>query len=378
MLKLPFKSKKKRILFFFLLLLVIYIGWLGLQIITTKTYRSPEILQSNKEAVGVYHIHSTFSDGRKNAADIARIAAAQGLDFLIFTDHGNPNYESLEFQGEKFGILVLAGSELSVNRGHMAALGFDPPSQPFSQNAEEAVYQIRAQGGISIICHPYSKVKWSWGKDVGYSGIEIINGNTMLRKGIIRSLPFLPLLPLKPEVVVLRMMENPTKNLRKWDELCRKNSTFAYFATDAHLLYRPAFLTLRIHLNLDNPLPKNFESARKQIHISLQNGRFYNAIDAAADARGFQFYAKAQNKELPMGTTLNPAIPVEFHIKTPYPFAVETQLLRDGSNLLNSQEKDIVFKAEEPGTYRVQVFLKEKTPLNKATPWIISNPIFLR
>lgn len=378
MLKSLFKSKKRKILFFFLALLIIYIGWLALQIITTKTYQSPDIIQTKKEAVGVYHIHSTFSDGRKNAPEIAQIAAAQGLDFMIFTDHGEPNYESLEFQGKKFGILVLSGSELSVNRGHLAALGFNPPSRSFSRIAEEAVYQIRAQGGFSIICHPYSKVKWSWGKDVGYNGIEIINGNTALRKGIFRSFLYLPLLPLKPEAVVLRMIENPTKNLRKWDELCRNNPVFAYFATDAHILYGPAFQTLRIHLCLDNPLSEDFETARKQIYLSLQNGRFYNAIDAAADARGFQFFAESQNEVIPMGTTLTPASPVEFHIKNPYPFAVETQLLRNGSNLLTSNDKDIIFKAEDPGTYRVQVFLREKTPLDKKTPWILSNPIFIR
>lgn len=372
------KSRKKRILFIILFILVIYAAWLGIQIGITKTYKNSINLQFTNEAVGVYHIHSTFSDGRKSADKITRIAASQELNFIIFTDHGHPNYESLEFQGKKDGIMVLAGSELSVNRGHLAALGFDLSSQPFSQNAEEAVYQIRSQNGFSIICHPYSKVKWSWGRDVGYHGIEIINGNTMLKAGLFRILPYLPLLPLKPEAVVLRLMENPNKNLWKWDELCRDNPVFGYYAADAHLLYGPAFQTLRIHLCLDHPLSEDFETARKQIYSSLERGRFYNAIDAAADAGGFHFQAVSQKKMIPMGTTVVFSRDVEFNIRTPYPFAVETQLLCNGTEVLISRDKEIIYRARDPGTYRVQVFLRERTPLGKNVPWILSNPIFLR
>lgn len=372
------KSRKKRILFVILITLIIYIAWLGFQAGITKTYKNQPNFYVRNEAVGVYHIHSTFSDGRKSSDKITRIAAAQGLNFVIFTDHGHPNYESLEFQGKKNGILVLAGSELSVNRGHLAALGFDSPTHPFSQIAEEAVYQIRSHNGFSIICHPYSKVRWSWGRDVGYNGIEIINGNTMLREGLFRTLPYLPLLLIKPEAVVLRMMENPQKNLWKWNELCRDNPVFGYYATDAHILYGPAFQTLRIHLCLDHTLSEDFETARKQIFFLLEQGRFYNAIDAAANAGGFQFYALLQNKMIPMGTTAAASPEFVFHILTPYPFAVETQLLCDGEEVLVSQEKEIVFKSGKPGTYRVEVFLREKTPLDKKTPWILSNPIFLR
>jgi hypothetical protein len=174
------------------------------------------------------------------------------------------------------------------------------------------------------------------------------------------------------------MMENPQKNLWKWDELCRDNPVFGYYATDAHLLYGPAFQTLRIHLNLDHPLSKDFAAAKKQIYFSLEHGRFYNAIDAAADSRGFQFQAELQKKMIPMGTTVVFSRDMEFHIRTPYPFAVETQLLYDGTEVLTSREKEIVYKAKDPGTYRVQVFLRERTPLNKKIPWITSNPIFLR
>ena len=121
-----------------------------------------------------------------------------------------------------------------------------------------------------------------------------------------------------------------------------------------------------------------FKTARKQINFSLQNGRFYNAIDAAADARGFQFYAQSENKVTPMGTTLTTNSPVNLHIRTPFAFRVETQLLCNGNVVLTSKEKDIIFTTSDPGTYRVQVFLRERTPLDKKIPWILSNPIFLR
>ncbi len=43
---------------------------------------------------GVYHLHSTFSDGRGGIEAISRAAGKQDLDFVILTDHGRPNRRS--------------------------------------------------------------------------------------------------------------------------------------------------------------------------------------------------------------------------------------------------------------------------------------------
>jgi len=373
-----FTLKKKKILLILLVLFSAYIIWLSTLLLRFKTYKAPLSNASSLDVQGVYHIHTTFSDGRKDLDHIANLAARAQLDFIIITDHGSPNYKSLASEGWKEGILVLAGSELSISRGHLVGLGFKPPSWYFSQNAEMAVYEIKDQGGFSIIAHPYSRVPWSWGKFIDYSGIEIISAYSLLKKKLIVSLPFLPTLLLKPEYTLLKTLERPHKNLRKWDDLNRIHPIYGYFSTDAHLLYGPLFKFLHLHLLLETPLSEDFETAKQQVYNALRKGRFYNAVSAAAEAEGFRFWGEKRKEIIPMGDSVLPDSPVTLHVKVPFPFAKETSLLLNGKIIFRSSEKSMSYEVREPGTYRIESYLKERSPLKKDIPWIISNPIFLR
>lgn len=370
--------KKKRFLIPLLALFLLYTFWLSFHLLRFKTYKIYPLKLSPKEIEGVYHLHSTFSDGRKSVNKIAKNAAQAGLDFIILTDHGNPNYESLQSQGWKEGVLVLAGSELSVSRGHLVGLGFNSPPNSFSQNAEEAVYEILAAGGFSIIAHPYSKVSWTWGKFIDYAGIELMNGDTMLRKNILPSLPYLPALFIKPKLALLKMLDSPQKNLKKWDELNRLHPIYGYFSADAHLLYRSLFSLFHLHLSLQKPLAADFEKARRQVYNALREGRFYNSIDAAARAKGFRFWGEKGERKVLMGAASKIRSPLTLHIQAPFPFAKEIHLVRDGKTILRSQRDRTLHIVRLPGIYRVEVYLREKSPLAKYIPWIVSNPIFLR
>lgn len=372
------KSRKKKLLLALLIVLVIYGLWLGQYLLRFR----PLVLESANtdplELVGIYHIHTTLSDGRKPPEKIAEIAARQSLDFLILTDHGSPNHPSLESQGWYQDVLVLAGSELSVNRGHLVGLGFDTLSQAFSDKAEQAAYQINQNQGISIIAHPYSKVQWTWGDYQGYSGIEIISADAMLRKNFYRWLPFAPLLPFYPKVPLIKILGYPEKNLRKWDEMNRTSPVYGYYSCDAHFLYGPLFSILQLHLLLDNSLPQDFSQARQKVLDVLRQGRFYNAIDAAAPASGFQFWGEGGSTIWQMGSSTVYSEPVYLNIKIPSPFKFEAYLVRNGQSVFTSRQQESSFLADKPGTYRVEVYLREKSPLHNRCPWILSNPIFLR
>jgi hypothetical protein len=386
-------SKKRIVLKSVLAALLVYSCWLGWQVLRFKTYPSvpvPSVSPANpalpsREVVGVYHIHSRYSDGRKTPDQIARIAAEAGLDFIILTDHGKPNYASLASQGWKDGLLELAGSELSVSRGHMVGLDFSQPSRTFSQNAELAALEIKALGGFSIIAHPYSKTRWSWGTSDEFSGIEIIDADTMIQKNVLRALLYLPAMLVQPKVTLLRIIDPPGRTLRKWEELNSRNNlpgqrrVYAYFSADAHFLYRAVFPVFHLHVLLEKPLSREFEPARRQVFSGLRCGRFFNAVDAAAKADGFNFWAENDGKIYPMGTELDrPAGPVKLRIRTPFPFAHETRLVCNGQIFWRSGEKEMVFEAKEAGAYHVEVYLRERSPLNAAVPWILSNPVFLR
>ncbi len=372
------KLRKKKILLSILALFLLYAIWLSFNILRFKTYKTPALKSYPLEIEGVYHIHTTYSDGRKSLDEIAKLASRADIDFIILTDHGNPNHESYSSQGWKEGVLVLAGSELSVSRGHLVALGFELPSRNFSHNTEDAFYEIRARGGFSIIAHPYSKTRWSWGKFIEYGGIEIINGDTALKKNIIASIPSLPALLIKPEYALLKMFDSPHRNLRKWDELNNFHPIYGYFSLDAHLLYRPGFNLLHLHLLLQSPLSEDFDTAKHQVYEALRKGRFYNSIHAAAHAHGFRFWGEEEEKTVLMGGTVMLDSPVPLNIEAPFPFAKDIHLVHNGKMIFRSAEDSISYEAAHPGTYRVEVYLTERSPLGKNIPWIISNPIFLR
>ncbi len=355
----------KKVLRIIFVMFLIYSVWLGVGILSYKQHDSIPIQDSLYEVQGVYHIHTTHSDGTKTPEEIAKIASNAGLKFIILTDHGNPNFESLSAEGWKESVLVLAGSELSTNRGHLVALDFDLPNNDFFQDADRAAYQVQRLNGFSIIAHPYSKIQWTWGKSLYSSGIEIINADSMLKNRIWRWIPFTPSLILKPQYFLLKILNVPKKNLFKWDSLNDAHQIYGYYSTDAHLLYKPLMSFLRLHLLLDEPLSSEFKAAKEQVFDALKHGQFYSAIDAAARAEGFRFWTAAGEN-----TTL--------HIQLPLSISKETRLIFNGQSILQSPDDTIEFQVEKSGIYRVEVYLKERSPLNKRIPWILSNPIFVK
>lgn len=385
------RSARSRPILWLLLILIILITlyglWLGYQLVRFRPHQLPPESETPGlasvppyEIRGVYHIHSRYSDGRSSVAKIARVARRQGLDFLILTDHGHPNLRCLESQGWREGVLVLAGSELSVSRGHLVALDITAPRRPFSQNAEQAAREIRANGGFSIIAHPFSKVRWSWGDAVEYAGLEIIDMDTMFKKNFLPALPYLPALLLRPRFYLLKTLERPAQSLRKWDELNHSHALFGYFSADAHLLYSVLLAGFHLHILLDSPLAQDFAEARAQVFGALRQGRFYSALNAAGEARGFRFWAEAEQSRWPMGSFIPASTIPGLRILTHLPFTrvTETHLIHDGRIRRRSTGPGLSFAVDEPGTYRVEVYLlKKQSPLAPDVPWIVSNPIFI-
>lgn len=347
------------------------------------------------ELQGVYHVHTVFSDGHATVDEIAARAAGERLDFVVLTDHGNPNAASLRAAGLRKGVLVLAGSELNVNRGHLVALGFRRPEGNLPSKAEDAVAAVRALGGFVVIAHPYSKVRWSWGdwgESSDYSGIEIVNADTMFKDNYRRVLAYAPLLLLGSRLPLVKMLEHPAANLKRWDQRGASAAIAGYFSADAHLYYRGIFALLRLHVLLDAPAGDEGPAAKEAlIWSALRHGHFYNAVEAVADARGFRFAAEAGGgkgagsgsaRAYRMGDTIAAAgaaeRPVLFEIRAPFPFRKEVRLLRDGRLIASSRDDIVRVPSEGPGVYRVEVYLEERTPLGPDIPWIVSNPIYLR
>jgi len=374
----PRSQRTRRIVWLTVLALFLgYLIWLGIQVLTFRTHPTGRwALWSEIE--GIYHVHSRFSDGWATVPEIAAVASQANLDFLILTDHGSPNLKSLASQGWSDGVLILAGSEISSSRGHLVGLGFEPEQDPFPQNAEEAVQEINRRGGLAVIAHPSGKPSWSWGPLEGYQGLEILNGNTLLRKNFLLSLPYLPALPFKPMFSLIKMTDDISRELATWDMLNREHRFYGYFGSDAHLLYRAMLSFLHIHIYLGQPFSRDFQTARGQVLQALRSGKFYNAIDGAAQARGFRFWGEKKGRRIPMGRETVFESPCLLRVKAPFDFALEVRILRDGRIVLRSRKTEVVYEVGGPGVYRAEVYLRARTPLPARIPWIISNPIFFR
>ena len=415
-----------------LAVLALYLAWLAYSELSFRRYGNPDGAAATaaspgqagggvtRELQGVYHVHTTFSDGHATVDEIAARAAREHLDFIVLTDHGNPNAASLRAAGPRRGVLILSGSELNVNRGHLVALGFRPPpgDGKLPSKAEDAVAAVRALGGFTVIAHPYSKVRWSWGnwgESSDYSGIEIVNADTMFKDNYRRVLAYAPLLLLGSRLPLVKMLEQPAANLKRWDQRGASAAIAGYFSADAHLYYRGIFALLHLHVLLDGSAGGESEGSggpgpgaeETRIWEALHHGHFYNAVEAVADARGFRFEAEAdaeakmgaskgegagsgpgsartRTRAYRMGDTIAIAAgrgatrAVRFEIRAPFPFRKEIRLLRDGRIIASSREGILRAPSEGPGVYRVEVYLKERSPLGADIPWIVSNPIYLR
>jgi 3',5'-nucleoside bisphosphate phosphatase len=79
------------------------------------------------------HTHSSVSDGTDAPAELVRKARAVGLDVVALTDHDTfDGLDEAAAEGERLGILLVRGMELSCSRRgdsvHVLAYGADPAS----------------------------------------------------------------------------------------------------------------------------------------------------------------------------------------------------------------------------------------------------------
>jgi len=51
-------------------------------------------------------------------------------------------------------------------------------------------------------------------------------------------------------------------------------------------------------------------------------------------------------------------IPVEFRSEAPFPFPVQTRLLRNGEVVQSAEGTKIAFLSEKPGVYRLEIYLQ--------------------
>ncbi|AEE14217.1 PHP domain protein [Thermodesulfobium narugense DSM 14796] len=108
------------------------------------------------------HIHSSFSDGIASPEEIVKyVANYTDLKIIAITDHDNikGSLKAVEL-GEKYGIIVVPGVEVTTLQGHVICLFIDKHIRKFTSlyKTIEITYE---SGGIIVLPHPMSPLTYS-------------------------------------------------------------------------------------------------------------------------------------------------------------------------------------------------------------------------
>lgn len=99
------------------------------------------------------HTHSIIShDGGLTAAQYTRLIETNILDYIAITDHNETRFARI--MHEKLGDKIIIGEEVTTTAGEIIGL-FLSKTIPKGLTPEETIREIRAQGGLVCIPHPF-------------------------------------------------------------------------------------------------------------------------------------------------------------------------------------------------------------------------------
>jgi hypothetical protein len=336
----------------------------------------------------VAHIHSTHSDGTGTVPEIARAAARARADVVLLTDHDTLEAKRRGEEGWYGDVLLLAGEEVSpLGRDHYLAFGLDEHVRHGGLDACGIARAVRDAGGFGFAAHPYSEGSVRFkrpGMPFGGLDCDALHGIELWSFANdtgerIAGIPSLIRFLAMPG----RVLDHPPeRNMRGWDELCRKRRVVALGGLDAHqfgkrigpvvplriMAYHRTFRYIRTHVLCEEPPARELDHDRELVFGALRAGRCYIAVDRVAPARGFRFEAA----DVPMGGEA-PAGRRTLHVRTP--LAARLRLLRDGLEIASAEGTSLDVDVEEPGVYRAEAL---RSAMRRERTWILSNPIYLR
>jgi hypothetical protein len=334
---------------------------------------------------GVVHVHTTLSDGGGTPEEVVAAARRSGLRFLAITDHNN--LDAKPFEGEREGLLVIVGTEVSTIAGHIVGLGIPDPAFRFSGDPADALDDIRELGGHAFAAHPLNAradfLYAAWDQP-GPWGMELVNGDSQWREaGWLALLRTSALYALNSRYALLGSLSPPDAALARWDQLLAGRDVAGIAGADAHSRvpvsrkrgvrfpsYESLFGLVRNYVLLERPLSGDFTRDSRVVIEALARGRCYVGVDGLAPAAAFSFIAEAGGRRWTMGDTVSEGLP-RLRAGGALPRGATVRLLKDGRPVLESEGSLDTF-ATAAGVYRVEV----RVP-GHALPWILSNPIYV-
>ncbi|HXG57167.1 MAG TPA: hypothetical protein VNJ03_17445 [Vicinamibacterales bacterium] len=280
---------------------------------------------------GAYHIHTSRSDGAEDKRSVAAAAARAGLQFAIFTDHGDgmrppdpPAYVN--------GVLCLDGVEISTTGGHYVAIDLPAAPYPLGGEAAAVVEDVSRLGGFGIAAHPdhpKGQLAWTDG-DAPIDGIEWINADSEWRNETPTQLArVLFNYMIRPGPALASVFDRPNTTLARWDAMEKGRSVVALAAADAHggrrlpgeqdggaafgggPGYEASFRSLSNRVIVDRPLTGDAVTDARLVMDGVRQGRVYSVVDAISKDVLLSFDAKAGD-----GFAVASRLPEDAHVIT--------------------------------------------------------------
>jgi hypothetical protein len=330
---------------------------------------------------GAYHVHTTRSDGAAGKAEVAAAAARAGLQFVLFTEHGDgttppdpPAYLS--------GVLCLDSVEISTNGGHYTALDLPQTPYPLGGEADTVVEDVRRLGGFGFIAHPdspRSELAWTdW--TLPFDGVEWMNADSEWRnEPQARMLRVLFDYLVRPAPALASLFDRPVMTLTRWDALTTRRPVLAMAGHDAHggfgigtegggwwgvpiPSYESSFRTFSTRVVLDAPFSGDAAADARALIDAIRAGRMFTAIEAMA-APGFLDFRLDDGRLVAEASMPPGAEIVVLHADGP---VIGREVVRAGT------ARHVV--AALRGAYRVEVRVPS-APGDPPMPWIVSNAL---
>ncbi len=342
-------------------LLIAIFGCVLVAVLYARAFERPVPRFRESERVrprGSFHVHSESShDCEVSLEQLARAAAATGLDFLVVTDHNAQLAGSVIIDG----ITIVSSAELSTPFGHLIQLGAVDILPKAEQERLTLHSAVVALGGVPIIAHPADPKRPWVGPIHGAGGIEIANlASSARRRGgpvFAGLLPALTVYRLRPALAMAQIYDRDVAALKRWDG--ESDPRFVGLCgNDAHgriplTLNLPAWT-----LVLEDALPDRPDRRGAAIVDAIGRGRFHCMAGLLGGQTAFDFYGRLAGGDLVLAGDTVPADRVTELVVAAPPIQQDVArlvLLRHGEEIVKTRGTDLVYTNPRPGTYRAEV-----------------------
>jgi len=391
----------------FMLMLMVF----GVFVSRSELQLRTDILRDNHKKFfdyrGITHTMSNYSTGSSSVPDMITEAASAQVDYLYVTDYNDfaPEHEIF---GYNQGVLVFTGKKISYLDSHFLLYSKDSLKKLDSLGTAQALTNdflnrtpTDSVPFTIVMAHPFKEGhEWTQAYPEGLNGIEVMNLRHMWQQSWLTQKPSfiwsLFLYIFNPKISLLRLIDDPEKELDLWDKLNKSKKTLGFLGNHStgkifsfgplsvsFPTYEDSFRFASNHILLRSELTGVASRDLEKIHTALSTGNFYFAIDALASPKGFAAYMRSGGRDYLMGDVVRLAKDVKLHVDLP-PLnnqIFETKLYRNGQEIKSSRTKNTVWDINEPGFYRIYVRMRVQLPIPgelRWIPWIYTNNFYVR